>query len=115
MRDEKGRFVPGTTGNPKGRARKAQEVDYLAAFRKVITRQAMEELLAVILSEALQGSKSAQRVILEYALPKPSQQVEISGADGAPVQTEIIVRYADNYIAETSSVADADQTGEETL
>jgi hypothetical protein len=74
-RDEKGRFVPGQSGNPKGRPPAVTEIQQLlSAHRKDLVNRALEL--------AMHGDPTALSVCFRYLAPAPRSEtppVEIPG------------------------------------
>jgi len=79
--DSKGRFAPGNPGGPGNPY--ARQV---AALRKVIlNRLTQEDLLAIteaLLAKAKEGSVSAAKLLLAYALGKPASAPDPDRLDG---------------------------------
>ena len=69
MRDEKGRFIPGSSGNPDGRPRKADELRRLLA-------EGADEAAQAVLEAAKGGDMHACRLVLERLVPavRPAHQ-----------------------------------------
>ena len=114
-RDAKGRFAPGVSGNPKGRKPREIERAYLDIVRKVVTDKVFEEGVEVAVAQFLNGDPVARKWLSDILLGTPLQRIEASGVNGLPLQTKIIIQYADNNFAETPPVADASEAGEETI
>lgn len=70
MRDEKGRFVPGSPGGP-GRKRKRDE--YLEALQEAVTPDGLMALATKMYADALDGIEHARTLIFRYLLPAPSR------------------------------------------
>jgi hypothetical protein len=79
-RDGRGRFATGNKGgpgNPFGRR--------LAAMREAVQRavsvEAIEQLMAVLLAQALTGDLAAAKLVLQYAVGKPKAMAEPDAVD----------------------------------
>ena len=82
MRDEKGRFVKGSTGNPKGRPPRATEKEYLDAvydeipierFRRMVTKQA---------ERAERGDIRALEFIVRVMGLEAARKIDLTGSIG---------------------------------
>lgn len=83
-RAEGGQFARGNKlarGNPNNRR--------MGELRKVlldaVEPRHVEGVYRVMLRAALEGDIAAARVVLDYAVGKPMQAVEVSGPDGGPL------------------------------
>jgi len=97
-RDQKGRFVPGVSGNPRGgtpgKRQFVTEVFQEIAIEKIkITiegkQRSMERIKVLALklfAQGTEGSAPASRLFLEYGFGLPLQRHEITGADGGALQ-----------------------------
>lgn len=70
-------FQPGQSGNPAGRP-KGSVNKQLAMLR-----EAVEQVLPLVVQRALDGDVEAQKLILERGLPK-FRQIEFSHGEGVP-------------------------------
>ena len=75
LRDESGRFLPGTAGGPgSGRGRR------IAAFREVIRMACRPEdvasVVAMLLRRALEGDTGAARELLDRVVGRPQRESE---------------------------------------
>lgn len=70
-------FQPGQSGNPAGRP-KGSVNKQLAMLR-----EAVEQVLPLVVQRALDGDVEAQKLILERGLPK-FRQIEFSHGEGLP-------------------------------
>lgn len=78
------RFAPGKSGNPGGRKRDKA----LTALAREFTEEALKTL-AEVMRDATQMAKDrvkAAEVLLDRGWGKARESVEITGADGGPVQ-----------------------------
>lgn len=81
----RGKFAPGVSGNPGGRPGVSREVREAA---QAYSLQAIETLAAIMLNYA---SRDLDRIaaadkILDRAIGKPAQAVELTGKDGGPLE-----------------------------
>ena len=89
IRDEKGRFIEGVSGNPEGRPRgnKNFETDFLKAVGKIaetnkITREeAMEVLLRKAYTEANKGQFNFYKDIMDRLYGKVAEKHEVDFKD----------------------------------
>lgn len=90
-RDTRGLFAPGNTyakghaGGPK-RAAELRRI-----FRDCMLEQDVKDLFASLLKQALGGDVAAARVLLDRAMDRPMQAVEISGPEGRALDLTTIV------------------------
>jgi hypothetical protein len=81
-RTESGRFVPGVSGNPKGRPKRANDFsEVIRGFLEQPTtdgRTRLEELIERLWKED-------PRTLLAYGFGKPVETHELSGPDGEPL------------------------------
>ena len=71
MRDNLGRFVPGSSGNPKGRQSKDRETKYLSVAQRVCGFREWREIVLVAVDQAKEGDAQARRWLSEYLIGKP--------------------------------------------
>ena len=94
-RDSKGRFIKGHKpfiGNNPGRKPKATEDKYLRVFSDTVTDKDLEEILQTVMARAKAADMVAARIIFDYALGKPRQQVTVEGDIGFQFPTIVEVR-----------------------
>ena len=92
-RDEKGRFVKGAVGNPKGRKSIADELPYIEQLKQNVSAEQFGKIIAKLIELALRGNLDAAKVLLPYLLGNPVSKTELTGAGSGAL--EIVVRYAD--------------------
>ena len=83
MRDEKGRFVKGYSGNPGGRTK--EQLTARQAFDKAIKTSDMRKLAKKLMTLAMSGNLDAIKMILEYKIGKPTQSFAIEGTAGVAI------------------------------
>ena len=80
MRDERGRFRPGFSGNPGGRPRTAALADRLREKLLEAARDGStlaDELVARLIADALEGDAQARRLVWAYAEGLPTARLEV--------------------------------------
>lgn len=83
-RDSRGRFAPGTSGNPRGRPPESERI-------RVLLEPHREELVERAVALALAGDVTALRLCLERLAPPPraeARPVRIAGLEAAQGLTE---------------------------
>ena len=77
-RDERGRLVAGAPSlNPLGRPRRNPEVRLRSVFEEVLTRDELRELVRAHIERGKAGSVASTRLILEYAIGKPIERLQV--------------------------------------
>lgn len=89
-RDEKGRFVRGVSGNPKGRPSKEREIQYRDVLLTAISLMDWRKIVEKARDQALRGDAVARKWLADYLVGVPVQKFEHSGEDGAPISIQII-------------------------
>jgi len=80
----RGRWKPGESGNPGGRPAVAKEIRELA---RQYTDVAIEALRSIALSGKNESARvAAAQALLDRGYGKPKQGLEVSGADGGPIE-----------------------------
>jgi hypothetical protein len=85
-RDDKGRFVKGQSGNPKGRSKKEVEESYLQAFRDGVSPGDWAAIIARAVSDAKRGDPAARKFVADYLIGPAVQKQELSGPNGGPIE-----------------------------
>jgi hypothetical protein len=88
MRNEKGQFVKGTSGNPAGRARREVETQYLNVMLGAVTEDEWQEVVKAMIKQAKRGNVAAATWLSNYLQGKPQERVDITSNDetlAAPV------------------------------
>lgn len=81
IRDEAGRFAPGTRGGP-GRTDLADRGRYLRAVKAAVTHDDLVDVLTAMVKAAKGGDVPAGRLICEYTLGRPAQSITVGTEDG---------------------------------
>lgn len=81
MRDEKGRFVKGTSGNPAGRARREVEAAYLHVTFGAVSEDDWRKVVAAMIKQAQRGNVAAATWLGNYFLGKPQERVDVTSGD----------------------------------
>lgn len=84
IRDERGRFKPGVSGNPAGKPK--DTISITAAIRRRLEmlgpdqkRTVLEHLADNIMQDALDGKPRERKLTWNYIDGMPQQKVEVSG------------------------------------
>lgn len=85
MRDEKGRWQPGESGNPKGGLKKYKVVQDLARVHTVAAISTLAEIMINRNYAAAERCRAAQ-LMLDRGWGKPETRIELTGADAGPVE-----------------------------
>lgn len=81
-------FEKGKSGNPGGRPKKNREVEQLC---REASPEALVRLKQIMRQQKdIKAALQAALGILAYGLGKPRQAIEMTGAEGGPIQTETI-------------------------
>ncbi len=64
MRDNLGRFVPGSSGNPKGRQSKDRETKYLSVAQRVSGFREWREIVLVAVDQAKEGGCASKALVV---------------------------------------------------
>jgi hypothetical protein len=85
VRDGNGRWSHGVSGNPGGRPRALRDLQLAA---RQYTREALDTLVLVMRNGRPTEALAAALALLDRGWGKPRQSVEVSGAEGHPLQIE---------------------------
>lgn len=83
-RDGRGRFAAGNhcgQGNPSHRRMARLRRGLLAA----VSVEDIQAITAALLTQAKNGDTQAAKLLLEYAIGKPTQPIEVAGPEGQPL------------------------------
>lgn len=78
-RDEKGLFLPGSTGNPKGRPKKKTEDRLFDMLADKMDDVRLSNVLDALIDGAEKGEYRKLELLMAYLAGKPLQRVEHSG------------------------------------
>ena len=81
-RDDKGRFVAGTTGNPNGRPSKKREERFLEITLSSCTYDDWADIVKKAVAQAKRGDSTARKWLSDYLIGPPTQRQEVTGANG---------------------------------
>lgn len=77
-RDAKGRFTRGNQfGKGKGRPKRNTEEKYLRVFSDTVSEDDLKDIILAVMARAKAQDMVAARLILEYALGKPKQEMKV--------------------------------------
>jgi hypothetical protein len=78
-RDKQGRLLPGVSLNPAGRPRTTPDMPrhLKRAMLAELTDEKLRALLAAHIERGIAGSVSSARLVLEYAVGKPRERVDV--------------------------------------
>ena len=107
MRDEKGRYVKGTSGNPNGRGKRNREIAYYRIMETTVTPADWQAIVAKAVSQAKHGDSLARKWLSDYLVGTPPQRHELTGSDGDPLK--VLVEYV-NDPAPTTEVPSGPST-----
>lgn len=99
-RDENGRFVKGSTGNPSGRAPREREERYYKILMQSVTFADWERIIQKAVDQAKRGDQVARKWLSDYLIGPPVERKEISGADGNALK--ILVEYVSDGDQDTN-------------
>lgn len=89
-RNEKGQFVKGVSGNPKGRAKREREREYMDALICAVSPQDWADIIKRAVSDAKRGDTAARKWLADYLIGPPVQKQETTGADGGPLEIRFV-------------------------
>lgn len=79
QRDEKGLFLPGSTGNPKGRPKKKTEDRVFDMLSEKMDDERLSNVLEALIDGAEKGEYRKLELLMAYLAGKPLQRVEHTG------------------------------------
>jgi hypothetical protein len=89
MRDEKGRFVKGSAGNPHGRPPKEREVRFYEITLATVTFDDWKEIVARAVQDAKRGDTAARKWLADYLIGTPEQKLDVT-SNGNTVFVEYV-------------------------
>jgi hypothetical protein len=90
VRDKKGRFVKGVSGNPRGRLPKSREQRYLDILVATVTEQDWQQIITRAIADAKKGDTAARKWLADYIIGPPVERKEISGAGAGPIIFDVV-------------------------
>ncbi len=78
IRGENGRFVPGQSGNPAGRPKRAVEKERLDSLNEELTDKDWREIVGVAIARAKAGDAAARNWLSSYSAGQPTERLAIS-------------------------------------
>jgi len=87
MRDEKGKFVKGSSGNPNGRPKRAREEKYYEILINSVTFQDWAQIVRKAADQARRGDGMARKWLADYLVGQPEQDHNLDAT------LEILVKY----------------------
>ena len=93
IRDERGRFVKGSVGNPRGKAK-------IPADAKAMLKDALPDAIACIIQHAQEGDEKCAMYICDRVLGKPTQpmDVDMQAEISAPMPLQMMLAAAREII-----------------
>ena len=85
LRDENGRFVKGSTGNPNGRPPRKREERYYQITIETCTFEQWKGIIAKAALQALDGDHQARKFLADYLIGEPQKTIELTGGISADV------------------------------
>lgn len=76
MRNDKGQFVKGKSGNPKGRSPKERETKYYDITMTSVTFEDWKKIVKKAVQDAIRGDTSARKFLADYLIGPPIQKTE---------------------------------------
>ena len=89
VRDDKGRFIKGHSGNPKGKP--IDQFKYLKKMGAAVTARDWRDIIDRAVEQAKRGDPRAREWLSDYLMGKPPQQIDMEH-DGL---IRFLVDYAD--------------------
>jgi hypothetical protein len=89
MRDEKGRFVKGSAGNPHGRPPKEREVRFYEITLATVTFEDWREIVTRAVQDAKRGDTAARKWLADYLIGTPEQKLDVT-SNGNTVFVEYV-------------------------
>lgn len=92
-RDENGKFVKGSSGNPRGRMPKEREEKFYEITMNACTYKDWEAITRKAVEQAKRGDAVARKWLADYLIGAPVQRTEVSGKDG----NELTIRFVNDW------------------
>ncbi len=78
LRDEKGRFIKGNTGNPNGRMPKEREVKYYELTKSNVSESDWAGIVKTAVRLATKGDAQARKWLSDQLIGLPEQKVDLT-------------------------------------
>jgi hypothetical protein len=98
-RDEKGHFAKGVSGNPKGRAPKQREAQYISVLVSCVSDTDWKEIITKAVTDAKRGDTAARKFLADYLIGPPVEKKEITGAGGNEIILKVVYERKDEPCA----------------
>ncbi len=82
---------PGGPGRPKEKFRARSKQDYLQRLHDKMTLATWDKILDKAIEQALAGDSKARAYLTLYAIGRPLQSVEVTGAGGSPLSLGAVI------------------------
>jgi hypothetical protein len=89
VRDAKGRFVKGESGNPKGRDKRETEAAYLQAIRDGVSLGDWAAIIARAVSDAKRGDRAARDFLADRLIGPVKQSVDVTNSSAFRVVIDV--------------------------
>ena len=90
MRNDKGQFVKGVSGNPKGRNPKERELRYYDIALESVPFAQWERIVKKAALQAERGDAIARKWLADYLMGAPVQKADLT-SDGEKLSINLIV------------------------
>jgi len=77
-RDNNGRWIKGSTGNPTGRSPRQREERYYQIMMTVVTFADWERIIAKAVEQAKHGDAQARKWLSDYIVGTPDQKLDVT-------------------------------------
>lgn len=105
MRNEKGQFVKGQTGNPNGRPPKKREDRYLEITTTTCTFEEWKAVVKRAVADAKRGDAQARKWLSDYLVGPPVQRTENKNID---MTWQDFVNQVDDWEDEENNASESD-------
>ncbi len=92
-------WKPGQSGNPKGRAPREAERDFLGLLAAAVSPKDWRAIAVKAVEQAKRGNSEARKWLASYLIGLPVQRLEHSGPDGGPIVTRRAEDMTDDELA----------------
>jgi len=88
QRNDRGQFIKGGVGNPKGRPKKAREDRYYEIAMSAVPFPQWKRIFNKAAQQAEKGDAQARKFLADYLLGPPVQRHELTGEGGGPIEID---------------------------